>query len=93
MFKKTRNKVARILKIYSVFNVIGGIIIAILLGDNLPYPIATFTPWIYFFSVIVVSFGIYAFGEIVDLLAQIRDNTKAGHAEGTNEIYNNMPEI
>ena len=93
MFKKTNNKVAKILKIYSILNVIGGIVVAIVLADNLPYPVSDSIALLYLSLVVVISFSIYAFGEVVDLLAQIRDNTKAGRAEETNEIYNNMPEI
>ena len=77
MFKQTKNKVAKILKIYSILNVIGGIIIARYLSWNLPGNIADRVSWIYVAAVIVVSFLIFTIGEIVNLLAQIRDNTKA----------------
>lgn len=77
MFKNTKNKVAKILKIYSILNVIGGIIIARYLSWNLPGNIADGVSWIYVAAVIVVSFLIFTIGEIVNLLAQIRDNTKA----------------
>ena len=77
MFKNTKNKVAKILKIYSILNVIGGIIITWYLAMNLPGTIAEGVSWVYFASVIVVSFLFFTIGEIVNLLAQIRDNTKA----------------
>ena len=77
MFKQTKNAVAKILKIYSILNVIGGVVIARYLAMNLSGTIAEGVSWVYFASVIVVSFLFFTIGEIVNLLAQIRDNTKA----------------
>lgn len=77
MFKNTKNRVAKILKSYSILNMIGGVIISRYLAFELPGNIAEGISWVFFASVIVVSFLIFTIGEIVNLLAQIRDNTKA----------------
>ncbi len=93
MFKETKNTVARILKIYSILNVIGGIIIARYLAWNLPGNIADGVSWVYFAAVIVVSFLIFTIGEIVDLLAQIRDNTKGICVAEGKPTYDELPEL
>ena len=94
MFPQAKNKVAKILKIYAVFNVIGGIIVSIILSDELPGDIASIFSWSFFAAVVVISFGIYAFGEVVDLLNQIKDNTKAANPkkeeEDLSEILPNL---
>ena len=74
MFKKTKNKVARILKCYSVINFIVCLIIVIYYAIELE-EVAIFIGGL---SVaICTNFVIYAFGELMDLLAQIKDNTKS----------------
>ena len=95
MFKSTKNKVARILKIYSILNVIGGFIISRYLAWNMPGTIADGMAWGYFAAVIVVSFLIYAFGELIDLLEQIKENTKSfGDPQKKAEDYSDMlPEL
>ena len=74
MLKQTKNKVARILKIYSIINAIvvflASIIIAVNEEEIVIFIVGTALA-------ICVNFVIYAFGELLDLLAQIRDNTKA----------------
>lgn len=77
MFKQTKNKVARILKIYSIINAIVVFLASVIIAIN--------TEEIVIFIVgtalaICVDFVIYAFGELIDLLAQIRDNTKANRS-------------
>ena len=73
MFKNTKNKVARILKIYSIINAIvvflTSVIIALGEEEIIIFIVGTALA-------ICVNFVIYAFGELLDLLAQIRDNTK-----------------
>lgn len=73
----TKNKVARILKIYSIINAIVVFLASVIIAIN--------TEEIVIFIVgtalaICVNFVIYAFGELIDLLAQIRDNTKANRS-------------
>ena len=73
MAKQTKNKVARILKIYSIINAIvvflASIVIAVDSENIVVFIVGTALA-------ICVNFVIYAFGELLDLLAQIRDNTK-----------------
>lgn len=73
MAKQTKNKVARILKNYSMINAIvvflASIVIAVDSENIVVFIVGTALA-------ICVNFVIYAFGELLDLLAQIRDNTK-----------------
>lgn len=62
------NKVARILQYYGILNGIACIFIAIILGVN-------GDPWIIFLAAgFLSSFLIYAFGEVVQLLQDIKNN-------------------
>lgn len=74
MFKQTKNKVARILKIYSFINSVvvflASVIIAIYSEEIVLFIVGTALA-------ICENFVIYALGEILDLIAQIQDNTKA----------------
>ena len=90
MLKQTKNKVARILKIYSIINAIVVFLASIILTLN--------EGEIIFFIVgtalaVCVNFFIYAFGELLDLLAQIRDNTKAAGATGIEATYDDLPDL
>lgn len=68
-----QNKVASILKTYGVINGIAGIILAIIIGSDLGGEIA----FSFAAAVVVGSFGIYAFGEVIEILHDIRENTKS----------------
>ena len=93
MFKETKNTVAKILKIYSILNAIGGIIVARYLAWNLPGNIAEGIAWVYFAAVIVVSFLIFTIGEIVDLLDQIRSNTRGINANDIELSSDELPDL
>ena len=77
MAKQTKNKVARILKIYSIINAIvvflASIVIAVDSENIVVFIVGTALAICVNFVIYAV---IYAFGELLDLLAQIRDNTK-----------------
>ena len=68
---KKSNKIADILQTYAAINGIAGL--------GLMFYIAAFFNWViaisYFVAAVVVSFLIYAFGEVISLLQQIKDNT------------------
>ena len=90
MSKNTKNKVARILKVYSYINAVVVFLASIVLAMD--------EENIIFFIVgtalaICVNFVIYAFGELLDLLAQIRDNTKAAGATGIEATYDDLPDL
>ena len=69
-----QNKVAKILKVYAIINAIvvflASVIIAVDNEEIVIFIVGTALA-------VCVNFVIYAFGELIDLLAQIRDNTKA----------------
>ena len=69
--------VAVMLKVYAIVNAIIGCIIG-LSGLSDSYNEGDIQHGIYHFlgACIVVSFGIYAFGEVVQLLQDIKDGTK-----------------
>ncbi len=93
MFKMTKNKVAKILKIYSIINVIGGFVVTVLLSENLPISVSDSVSFIYAASVIVISFLIFTLGEIVDLLAQIRDNTMPSGSANPESMEDVLPDL
>ena len=89
--KKTKNQVASILKGYAIFNfivvVIAGIVLSAQDGEPIYFAVA--------FGVgLVVNFAIYAFGEVIQLLQDIKDNTAANAFSGyTEPSENEIPTI
>ena len=67
-----KNTVAKILQIYAIINAVAGAIMTFVLADSLEWTIAL----IWLALVLVVSFFIYAFGEIIELLTEIKLNTR-----------------
>lgn len=70
-----KNKVAKILKVYGIINAVGSIIIGLYLFDNLPGNIADLGI-VELAAGILASLLIFAFGEVVQLLQNIKDNTE-----------------
>ena len=68
---KSNNIVARILQVYAYVNGAAGIILSLLLIKKWGAVVAT----IFFALVLVVNFLIFALGEIIDLLQNLKDNT------------------
>lgn len=83
----TKNIVAKILQIYACVNAVGGVIIAFMLAENLDGIVA----FMVFAIVLVSSFFIYALGEIIELLNEIKTNTKTSNEKV--EVVEELPEI
>ena len=66
-----QNTVAKILKIYAVINALAGVFLGFYIAQEL---IPEFC-FVFAGACIVASFGIYAFGEVVQLLQDIKDGT------------------
>lgn len=81
---KSNNIVAKILQVYAYVNGVAGIILALLLVEDLGALVAA----IVFASVLVVNFLIFALGEIIDLLQNLKENTNGGR-----EVSDELPEL
>ena len=81
---KSNNIVAKILQVYAYVNGVAGIILALLLVEDLGALVAA----IVFASVLVVNFLIFALGEIIDLLQNLNENTNGGRA-----VSDELPEL
>ena len=68
---KSNNIVAKILQVYAYLNTAGGLVAVLLLHKELG-AVVTIT---FFAAVLVASFLIFALGEIIDLLQNIKENT------------------
>ncbi len=90
MFEKTKNKVARILKGYAVINavvvILASAVIASNEGEALIFIIGAAVG-------ICVNFAIFAGGELIDLLAQIRDNTRPNGAAEDLDFEDQLPDL
>lgn len=85
-----KNKVARILKIYAIINAIVVILASIIISATEEEPLIFI---IGFAAGVCVNFAIYAFGEVVDLLAQIRDNTQKTEPVVAASLEDQLPDI
>lgn len=81
---KSNNIVAKILQVYAYVNGVAGIILALLLVEDLGALVAA----IVFASVLVVNFLIFALGEIIDLLQNLKENTNGGRT-----VSDELPEL
>ena len=82
---KAKNLVAKIIQIYACLNAVSGLILAFILSDTFGSVVSVITC----FACLVVSFAIYALGEIIELLNQIKINTacpSTSHIEELPEI-------
>ena len=68
---KSRNTVATIIQVYAYLNVIAGAILSFIAADEVSGIVAV----LFFAAVLFVSFMLYAFGEIIALLQDIKNNT------------------
>lgn len=85
--KKQRNTVATILQTYAVINAIVGVIIAMVIGD-----VVAVYGVLFFACCLVASFLLYSFGEVIEILHEIRLNTnKTAKAEESDEVV--LPEL
>lgn len=83
---KKSNEVADILQTYAAINGIAGFGLMFYIASDFNWVIASF----YFAAVIVASFLIYAFGEVIKLLQQIKDNTSGMSESPSND---ELPEL
>jgi len=81
---KSNNIVAKILQVYAYVNAASGLILALALNKELGAVLA----WIMFALVLVASFFIFALGEIIDLLQNLKENTNGGRA-----VSDEIPEL
>ncbi len=84
---KSNNIVARILQVYAYLNTAAGVIVALLLGQELG-ELGTVVAIYLFAAVLVASFLIFALGEIIDLLQTIKENTN-----GTRAVMDELPDL
>lgn len=74
------NNVAKVLKIYAIVNAACGLLLGLYLRSESDNPLILGICIYFIATSIVVSFGIYAFGEVVQLLQDIKDGTnKTAH--------------
>ena len=83
-----KNIVAQILKIYAIVNAVAGLLISLSMHDSYVDLIESLS-FVFFGLSIVVSFGIYAFGEVIQLLQDIKDGTKGTIDSISKNINNN----
>ena len=92
-----RNGVATTLKVYSIINGFAIFILALILRKYLALFGDIKSMWVIVFaSGLVVSFLIYAAGEVIQLLQDIKDNTasdKAVKAPASTVPSDDLPEI
>ena len=81
---KSNNIVAKILQVYAYVNAASGLLLALALNKELGVLLA----WIMFALTLVASFFIFALGEIIDLLQNLKENTNGGR-----EINDELPEL
>lgn len=83
---KSKNIVAKILQVYAYLNAVAGIIIAIFIANEFDGAVAV----VVFAVILVTSFFIYAIGEIIELLHQIKVNTSG---KATNSEDDELPDL
>ena len=88
----SKNTVAKILKAYGVLNGIVGFIFGLSLVAK--EELSTIGVGV-IAAVLVVSFGVYAFGEVVGLLSDIRANTGANASAAPTQpaVFDDLPEL
>ena len=85
---QNQNIVAKILKIYAIVNAVAGLLISLSMHDSYVDLIGSLS-FVFFGLSIVVSFGIYAFGEVIQLLQDIKDGTQGTMNSISKNINNN----
>lgn len=86
---KAKNSVAKTIQIYSIINAVA----CVFLGLFLPGFVAKL---IFIAVAAVVNFSMYAFGEVIELLHQIKENTAnvSGHVVDTVTVsIDELPEL
>lgn len=81
---KSNNIVAKILQVYAYVNAASGLILALALNEELGAAVA----WVVFVLTLVASFFIFALGEIIDLLQNLKENTNERQ-----EVIGELPDL
>lgn len=84
---KSKNVVAKILQVYAYLNTAAGLVVALQLNKKLG-ELGTVVAVYLFAAVLVASFLIFALGEIVDLLQNVKENTSKKM-----EISDELPDL
>lgn len=84
---KSKNVVAKILQVYAYLNTAAGLVVALQLNKKLG-ELGTVVAIYLFAAVLVASFLIFALGEIIDLLQNVKENTN-----GKQEIMDELPDL
>lgn len=84
---KSKNVVAKILQVYAYLNTAAGLVVALQLNKKLG-ELGTVVAVYLFAAVLVASFLIFALGEIIDLLQNVKENTN-----GKQEIMDELPDL
>ena len=71
---KSKNVVAKILQVYAYLNTAAGLVVALQLNKKLG-ELGTVVAVYLLAAVLVASFLIFALGEIIDLLQNVKENT------------------
>ena len=91
-----KNIVAQILKIYAIVNAVVGLFIFLSMQESYVDLIESLS-FVFLGACIVVSFGIYAFGEVIQLLQDIKDNTQGTinsvSKSSDNNVSDDLPNI
>ena len=91
-----KNIVAQILKIYAIVNAVVGLFIFLSMQESYLDLIESLS-FVFLGACIVVSFGIYAFGEVIQLLQDIKDNTQGTinsiSKSSNNNVSDDLPNI
>lgn len=70
---KSNNIVAKVLQVYAYLNAAAGFVLALLLNEELDLGAVAVS--IILATVLLVNFFIFALGEVIDLLQNLKDNT------------------
>lgn len=93
--KYTQNTVAKVFKVYSGVNFIACILLLFILADTTGISDVAGIIWIA--VSIVVNFGIYAIGEVIQLLDDIKQNTAKARNDAdvgsTAVVADELPEL
>ncbi len=84
---KSKNVVAKILQVYAYLNTAAGLVVALQLNKKLG-ELGTVVAIYLFAAVLVASFLIFALGEIIDLLQNVKENTSKKM-----EISDELPDL
>lgn len=83
---KSNNIVAKVLQVYAYLNVAAGLVLTLMLNKELDLGAVAVS--VILATVLVVNFFIFALGEVIDLLQNLKDN-----ANKKAEIPDELPDL